>query len=380
MTVARVSRGLVVSILWTAAVSAQTLPTAARIEAVPLELTMPERYQLTEVLEPIRKVTLVAPRDGLVRSIEGRLGAVVRDSAEIAQLDRTEAAAQLKIASAVLHEKQALLKANKGSSDLYQPQVEAAEARVELAQLELDRCTLRAPFSGRVIAVPVCTGQYVLKGTVIAELADVSSLKVMQPVDRRSVAANSSLALHIEGREVSAKVQAILPLPDEFKILRELATPLSAAMLVVANSKGDLEPGLRVHSGTVPSTPIATVPKRAVKAEDPRGGENMMVQVIRDDYVTNVPVRVLGETGTERVQIAGALRSSDSLIASTSVALLQGTLVRFGETGASPGAAEAGITNPTSGRGRQPAPGSSATPGAPGQRPAARTPAGSNPF
>ena len=33
-----------------------------------------------------------------------------------------------------------------------------------------------------------------------------------------------------------------------------------------------------------------------------------MVQVIRDEYVTNVPVRVLGDTGTERVQIAGALR------------------------------------------------------------------------
>ena len=65
MTFAGVSRGLVASIFWTALASAQTLPTAAKIEAVPLELTMPERYQLNEVLEPIRKVTLVAPRDGL---------------------------------------------------------------------------------------------------------------------------------------------------------------------------------------------------------------------------------------------------------------------------------------------------------------------------
>ena len=152
MTFAGISRGLVVSIVWSAAAAAQTLPTAARIEAVPLELTMPERYQITEVLEPIRKVTLVAPRDGLIRSIEARLGAVVRDSEEIAQLDRTEAAARLKMATAELHEKQALLKTNKNDSDVYQAQVEAAEARVELAQLELDRCTLRAPFAGRVVA------------------------------------------------------------------------------------------------------------------------------------------------------------------------------------------------------------------------------------
>ncbi len=375
MTVADVSRALVAFILWSVVASAQTLPTAARIEAVPLELTMPERYQNTEVLEPIRKVTLVAPRDALIRSISARLGAVVRESEEIAQLDRTEATARLKMASAELREKQALLKANKNYSEVYQAQVDAAEARVELAQLDLDRCTLRAPFSGRVAALPGCAGQYVMRGAVIAELADVSSLRVMQPVDRRSVTASSSFTVQIEGRDVPAKVQAVLPLPESLKVLRELATPLGAAMLVVTNSKGDLEPGLRVQSPTVPATPIATVPKRAVKSEDPRGGESMMVQVIRDEYVTNVPVRVLGDTGAERVQIAGALRSSDSLIASTSVPLLAGTLVRFGDNGA-----EAGAGNPHAGRGRLTTPGPAATPGGSAPRPAARPNSGSSPF
>ena len=214
MTLSCILRGLAVSVFWSAAAGAQTLPTAARIEAVPLELTMPERYQLTEVLEPIRKVSLVAPRDGLIRSIEVRLGAVVRDSSEIAQLDRTEAAARRKMAGAVLREKQALKKTNAGNSEVYQAQIEAAEAAVELAQLDLDRCTLNAPFSGRIVALPVCSGQYVLKGAVIAELADVSSLKVMQPVDRRRVATNASLTVRVEGREVSGKVQAVLPLPE----------------------------------------------------------------------------------------------------------------------------------------------------------------------
>jgi multidrug efflux pump subunit AcrA (membrane-fusion protein) len=382
MTFAGVSRGLVVSILWSAVATAQTLPTAARIESVPLELTMPERYQITEVLEPIRKFTLVAPRDGLMRSIEARLGAVVRETDEIAQLDRAEAAARLKIATAELKEKQALLKTNKNFADVYQAQVAAAEGRVELAQLDLDRCTLRAPFSGRVVAVPVCAGQYVLRGAVIAELADVSSLRVMQPVDRRSVNANASLTVQVEGRDVPAKVQAVLPLPEGMKILRELSTPLGAAMLVVANSKGDLEPGLRVQSPTVPTTPIAVVPKRAVKSEDPRGGENMMVQVIRDEYVTNVPVRVLGEPGAERVQITGALRTSDSLIASASVPLLAGTLVRFGDNGtpasSAASGAEAGGNNPPGGRNRTP--GSATAPPARGGRPAARNAAGSSPF
>jgi len=382
-----ISRGLFLSIVWSGAAYAQTLPTAARIESIALELTMPERYKVLEVLEPIRKVTLVAASDGLIRSMQGRLGAVVRETEEIAQIDRTEATAKLKMAAADLHEKQALLKTNKELSEVYQAQVEAAAARVELAQIELERCTLRAPFSGRLVALNVCTGQYVLKGTAIAELADVSSLKVMQPVDRRSVNSNSSLSVLVEGHEVPAKVLAVLPLPESLRVLRELATPFGAGMLVVANSKGDLEPGLRVQSPNLPTFPIATVPKRAVKPESPRGGENMMVQVIRDEYVTNIPVQVLGESGTERLQIAGALRMSDALIASTSVPLLAGTLVRFGENGAassgeggpaSPaaGAPEAGVAG---GRGRTPAAGARANPSA-GGRPATRNAAGASPF
>ncbi len=71
---------------WSAVAAAQTLPTAAKIEAVPLELTMPERYQITEVLEPICKVAGRA-QDGLIRLNRSTLCAVVRDSEEIAQLD-----------------------------------------------------------------------------------------------------------------------------------------------------------------------------------------------------------------------------------------------------------------------------------------------------
>ncbi|HEX3447002.1 MAG TPA: hypothetical protein VHS97_02045, partial [Isosphaeraceae bacterium] len=66
------SRGLA---LWFASMGVacgQTVPTAARIESVPIELSMPERYQVAESLEPIRQVTLVAPADGFIRSMEIR--------------------------------------------------------------------------------------------------------------------------------------------------------------------------------------------------------------------------------------------------------------------------------------------------------------------
>ncbi len=357
--------GFVLVLLGAGGAWGQTLPTSARIETVPIELTMPERYQVSEVLEPIRRITLVAPSDGVIQSLAARLGSVVRDTQELVQLDRGEASARLKAAQAEVKEKQALLRSNQKYEDIYKAQIEAAEAKAELAQLQLDRRTLRAPFAGRVVDLPVSAGQFVLRGTTILELADVSSLKALQPVDRRNVSAGSSLTVQIEDKEVAGKVQAILPLPDEYLALRELVTPLAAAWVVLPNPKGELEVGLRVRTSSIPTTPIAVIPKRSIKKEGSRGAEASMVQVIRNEFdsnlpvqvVTNLPVQVLGDVGPDRAQVTGRFRPTDSLVVATSSPLLAGTLVKFPE-GAGPrgsdGAligSDAGLTQPGSGAG-----------------------------
>ncbi|MHC5541621.1 efflux RND transporter periplasmic adaptor subunit, partial [Singulisphaera rosea] len=69
------------------------LPTSAKIETAPIELRAPDRYQINAVLEPIRRVTVTVPFDGILRSMEEPVGATVRERQELAQLDRTESAA-----------------------------------------------------------------------------------------------------------------------------------------------------------------------------------------------------------------------------------------------------------------------------------------------
>ena len=54
------------------------------------------------------------------------------------------------------------------------------------------------------------------------------------------------------------------------------------------------------------------------------------MQVIRNEYVTDIPVRVLGHPGPERVQVSGLFRPNDALVVSSSVPLLAGTLIRRG--------------------------------------------------
>ena len=322
---------------------------------------MPERYRVTAVLEPVRQISLVAPADGIVRGLESPLGAVVRASAEIAQLDRAEALARFKMAQAEVKEKQILSKTNPNYKDVYTAQLEAAQARAELAQLELDRLTLRAPFGGKIVALPVSSGQYVLKGTVIAELADITSLKSLVPVDRKTVTKQTELKVFVEEQEQTAKVQSILPLPESYASLRELAAPFAAAWVVIPNINGDLQPGLRVRSANLPITPIATVPKSSIKTtEGAAGASTSLVQVLRNEYVTNVPVDVLGKIGPERFQVTGGFRSTDALIVSSSVPLLAGTLVRFAQAagqvleGTTPDPSrrglEAGISQPAAAR------------------------------
>lgn len=320
-----------------AAARAQGPPTSATIDAEPIALTAPERYQVVAVLEPVRSVTIVAPADGFVKSVDAPAGSTVRETQQVAEMDRSEAAARLRIAEAELHERQA--QAAQSATAVGRAQVEAAEARVELARLDLDRLTLRAPFAGRVVATPVASGQYVLKGTVVAELADLTVLKALAPVDRRAVKAGDETTVAIEDQRQSVKVQSIVPLPttEEYRPLRELSAPFAAAWIQVQNPKGGLEPGLRVRSSSLPVAPVAVVPRTAIKSAA-AGSPDATIQVIRAEHVVDVRVKSLGEVGPERVQVSGLFRGSDAVIVSTSVPLASGTFIRFGAEGKVEGA------------------------------------------
>jgi pyruvate/2-oxoglutarate dehydrogenase complex dihydrolipoamide acyltransferase (E2) component len=289
-------------------------------------------------------VTILTPTDGVVRSIEVPVGASVREGQEIAQLDRAEAAARLKIAQANVKEIQAMLKAagtgNAPSAAVIQTRLEAAQVRADIAQLELDRCTFRAPFAGRLLAAPISPGQYVAKRALVAEPADVSSLHALVPFDRSGLSVGGNLNVSIEGQTVAEKVQATLPIFESLAPLRELSKAFTATWITISNVKGTFEPGQRVLNPSLPTAPIATIPAQALHDAD-KGVPK--VQMIRNEYAADVAVRILGHLGPDWVQVSGPFRKTDALIGSLSVPLIAGTLIRFG---GSTGGIEATNPNP----------------------------------
>lgn len=319
--------------------AAATAAQQATVETADIALVYPDRYAVPVVLEPNRRIFLTAPSDGVLKSISTPVGTAVREAQEIAQLDRVEATAKVKIANANVKEAKADMEGTKPSIVL-QARLEAAEARAELAQLDLDRCSLRAPFPGKILAAPVSPGQYVTKGNTLAELADYAILKVLVPVDRTAVKPGADIELIVEGKPISGKVMALVPLPEQYVALRELATPWAAAWVNVANATGALEPGQRVRGPFAPLAPITAVPTRALRTT--AGGEDTLVQVVRFNNVIDVPVRIIGDAGFDRTQVSGAFLPTDAAIVESSIPMTAGTVIRF--TGDPPVSGAAGAS------------------------------------
>ncbi len=61
----------------------------------------------------------------------------------------------------------------------------AARSRMSTAKVRLERCTLRAPFQGRIKSVSVEKEQYVSPGMSVITLADDSVLEIQVPLDSR---------------------------------------------------------------------------------------------------------------------------------------------------------------------------------------------------
>lgn len=316
---------------------------AAKVERAALAITPVERYLAPLTLEPLRRVAVMAPAEGVLRTLAVPIGATVTEGQEIARLETGVALARHKIATANVREAQAevtSLPTDRGRP-MAEARLDAAKARAELAQMEIDACTLRAPFNGRVTAIDVAPGQYLTRGATILTIDDTTSLRVLLPVNREAATVGGPLRFTVEGAGVSGRVQAVLPLPDARATLRELASPLVAAWVVVDNPTGALEPGQRVQSPYLPNAPIAGVPAYAIKKDEE---DRSIVQVIRAERVVDVPVKILGPLGPDRSQVSGTFRSSDALIQASSVPLRAGTFIRFND--AEPGRVVEGTPPP----------------------------------
>ena len=295
-----------------------------------LKLTDPHSYRVAMHLEAVRTVVLAAPADGYVRAVTAKPGQKLKAQGEALRLDDTRAALLLKRAKANLlafqiEKKLAQAKNDAELASLADARLEAAQADLDLAQYESERLVIRGPFNGEIQRVDVVEGQFVRAGEKLATLIDPSRLVVEVPVERSGATPGSNVDIKVEETPVKARVDSVMALHEKFDPLRELTVSPASAFVSVDNTQGKLFAGQTVYSDLIPLAPVALVPSTSISnaAEGTR-----KVQVLRDNVIRNLPVKILAKVGNDSVFVSGRFNEGDEVIVGTTRELADGTPLR----------------------------------------------------
>jgi RND family efflux transporter MFP subunit len=201
--------------------------------------------------------------------------------------------------------------------------LEAARARVTMANKSLSDTTVRAPFAGEVVERKVSVGDFVNTGTAVATVVRINPLRLLVTVPEQSV------SLVQIGQPVRLQVEAY---PDRTfaGTVRYVSPSLAAdqrAMTVeamVPNPEGTLKPGFFATAfiEQPKKTPAVLIDRRVVREV----GTTRRVFVINGDHVEERIV-TLGQDVGPQVEVVSGLRAGEA-VATSKATLTDGARVR----------------------------------------------------
>jgi RND family efflux transporter MFP subunit len=208
---------------------------------------------------------------------------------------------------------------------LTREQVRAAEARIGVAQQDVDNCTVRAPFDGIVVSKDAQRGEMVspisagggFTRTGIATLVDMNSLEIEVDVNESYIArvrpqqAVSATLDAYPDRELPARVRTVIPTADRQKATVKVRISFDKLDDTILPDMGVkvafLSPAPPPGSNAAPAK--AVVPKTAVRND----GGTQIVYLVRDDKLERRAVSVGAERGTD-IEIMAGISPGDRLV------------------------------------------------------------------
>lgn len=183
-----------------------------------------EQREIRAQLSPRRYTTLAAEIGAKIQRLPVAEGAAFREGQLLVQFDCSLQQAQLNKAQATLAAADKLFKANKrlaelnsvGAVELETSQAEVLKARAEVAasQVVLGKCSIVAPYGGRVAEQKVREQQYVQAGQALLDILDDSVLELEFIVPSRwltwlKVGAPFQVRIDETGKTYPAKVRQL---------------------------------------------------------------------------------------------------------------------------------------------------------------------------
>jgi RND family efflux transporter MFP subunit len=228
-----------------------------------------------------------------------------------------------------------------------QSSLASARARMDLARANLDRCAMKAPFSGRIKAVSLEKGQFVSPGQQVLTLADDSTLEIRVPLDSRDARqwlqfqktpTTAGMAWFADLKKVPCeirwtenkaghtwvgKLHRVVKFDQKTRTLTVAVRIDSDHLTAQVDSRLPLVEGM-FCSVRIPGKTLAGVfrlPRQAVSFEK-------TIHVVVDNRLRTRPVTVVRIDG-ENTYVSEGLRAGDTVITTRLVDPLEDTLVEI---------------------------------------------------
>ena len=261
------------------------------------------------IAEPGRAVK---KNEVVARIDDERLKLAVRDNeAAVARLD-----ANVRLLKAQSERFESLAPGNivsknqleEANSRLAMAQQELEQARVarDRAMLDLERASVRAPFTGFVAERLQQAGEYVTPGVPVARLVDTRSVEVIAhaPIaNASSIRIGQTVRVRDGNRTVDSRVSSVVPVGDERSRLLEMRITLNEAEWPIGSP-------VRVELAGASQQAAITVPRDAVIQ---RQGAAYVFRIGQKNTAERIAVRV-GAGRDSDVEVTGDVRAEDRVV------------------------------------------------------------------
>jgi RND family efflux transporter MFP subunit len=166
-------------------------------------ITLRDRINLPGIVEPWIKFNIIAEVRGEVKQKLTDKGTPVKAGDVIAELDKRDYVIAIEASRSSYDTALASLKrieklyseklASRSQLDDITAQTERFRAELDMAKLNLERCTIRSPISGIINNVYIEKGKYVNFSDPIAEVLDIDRVKVSVGIPESDVSAVSAV-------------------------------------------------------------------------------------------------------------------------------------------------------------------------------------------
>ncbi len=195
-----------------------------------------------------------------------------------------------------------------------QASAEQARASLNLAQAQLEKATLRAPFDGVVTTILANPYDQVSSPTPILILADLSAYRIDVEVDevdigRVQVGQEGRISFDaLPGVELQGRVEEVALSPTTAQGVITYRVRLHLTDLGKANLRPGLTANVRILTGRAEG--VLVVPRRAVRLG--QDGQPYVEKVLPGKELERVPVR-LGIEGSEVVEVVSGLEEGEAV-------------------------------------------------------------------